>query len=166
MKEIILVGNGSSMLDKKNSYEIDSYKKVVRFNSFKIKGYEDYVGTKTNIWFTVNKAHIDRIHDFDEVIFHSWASEENCDLYKDFLKYRSVEKIKKEMVKETGIEHPSTGLIAIFYFLKRYNQINIVGYDWWHKDKHHYGDEEARGTLHRPQKEFEIISKLQNVKFI
>ena len=118
MKEIILVGNGSSMLDKKNSYEIDSYKKVVRFNSFKIKGYEDYVGTKTNIWFTVNKAHIDRIHDFDEVIFHSWASEENCDLYKDFLKYRSVEKIKKEMVKETGIEHPSTGLIAIFYFLK------------------------------------------------
>ena len=66
MKEIILVGNGSSMLDKKNSYEIDSYKKVVRFNSFKIKGYEDYVGTKTNIWFTVNKAHIDRIHDFDE----------------------------------------------------------------------------------------------------
>lgn len=166
MRDIILVGNGSTMLERKMGLEIDAHDKVVRFNSFKIKGYEDYVGTKTNVWFTVNKAHINRVYDFDEVLFHSWASEESCLLYEDFLRHRAVEKIKKETIKETGIDHPSTGLIAIFHFLKKHKQINIVGYDWWVREKHHYGDSEARGTLHNPKKELQIINELKNVNFI
>tara|TARA_E500000318_G_C3562034_1_gene213921 strand:+ start:882 stop:1382 length:501 start_codon:yes stop_codon:yes gene_type:complete len=166
MRDIILVGNGSSLLERTKGDEIDSYNKIVRFNSFKIKGFKDHVGSKTNVWFTVNRTHINRIHDFDEVYFHSWAREENCLLYADFLKFRSVEKIKQETIKETGMHNPSTGLIAIFHFLKEHRQIDLIGFDWWVRDKHHYGDDEKRGTLHDPKKELQIISKLKNVKMI
>ena len=61
---IIIVGNGTSITDNKNGHKIDSFDTVLRFNSFKIRGYEEYTGTKTNIWFTVNRAHIKNINDF------------------------------------------------------------------------------------------------------
>lgn len=166
MRDIILVGNGSSLLERKMGTVIDSYKKIVRFNSFTTKGFEDHVGSKTNVWFTVNRKHINKIYDFDEVLFHSWAKEENCLLYADFLKFRSVDKISQETIKETGIHNPSTGLIAIFHFLKKHKEVDLIGFDWWAREKHHYGDDEKRGTLHEPKKELEIINKLKNVKSI
>ena len=81
--DIILVGNGSSLLNKVNKELIDSYKTVVRFNSYKINGFEKYVGTKTDIWFTVNKHHFDHIKHYNKVITHSWAKT-NCQLYQQF----------------------------------------------------------------------------------
>ena len=75
MKKILLVGNGSSMLDNKRKDLIDSYDTVVRFNSYKIEGYEEYVGTKTDIWFTRNMLHINEIDVYSKVLFHSWAHE-------------------------------------------------------------------------------------------
>ena len=38
--------------------------------------------------------------------------------------------------------------------------IYITGFDWWNTDKHHYGDNEKRGTLHKPIEEFKIILDL------
>ena len=46
---IIIVGNGTSILDKPNGNKIDSFDTVLRFNGFKIKGHEEYTGIKTNI---------------------------------------------------------------------------------------------------------------------
>ena len=69
---IVIVGNGTSILDKANGDKIDNFDTVLRFNGFKIKGFEKNTGTKTNIWFTVNHAHMNQIDAFDEVIVHSW----------------------------------------------------------------------------------------------
>ncbi len=44
---VIIVGNGTSILDSKNGKSIDSFDDVVRFNSFRIKDYEEYTGKKT-----------------------------------------------------------------------------------------------------------------------
>ena len=51
---IILVGNGPSALSKKVGKYIDKIPIVVRFNSFRLEGYEEYVGTKTDIWLTTD----------------------------------------------------------------------------------------------------------------
>ena len=48
----LVIGNGSSVREHKLRNKIDSYDTVIRFNRgyFEgIKGYEDYVGTKTDI---------------------------------------------------------------------------------------------------------------------
>lgn len=165
---IILVGNGSSVLDKQNGLLINSFDTVVRFNSFKIKGYEAHVGTKTNIWFTVNSHHIERIQDFKSIICHSWACENECENFKKIKNKRAdATMVNKELIKSIPVKLPSTGLIAIFYFLNQYNEIYITGFDWWDRNKHHYGDNEIRGNNHNPKEEYKIIQSLKNkVKFI
>ena len=44
---IVIVGNGTSILDNPNGHKIDSFETVLRFNGFKIKKHEEYTGTKT-----------------------------------------------------------------------------------------------------------------------
>lgn len=48
-KNIAIVGNSSSILNKKLGKVIDEYDDVVRFNKAKIKNFEDYVGAKTTL---------------------------------------------------------------------------------------------------------------------
>ena len=159
---IIIVGNGTSILDNDNGNKIDSFDTVVRFNSFKTKGYEKHTGTKTNIWMTVNRAHKEDIDSFGRVIVHSWGFNKNTDkLYKDLSSLRICEKTERDFVKSIPLRDPSTGLIAIWMFIEEYDQVCITGFDWWDREKHHYGDNEIRGTLHKPDKEFEIIKGLE-----
>lgn len=44
------MGSSSKILDRKRGDFIDKFEHVVRFNSYKIKGYEAYVGSKEKIW--------------------------------------------------------------------------------------------------------------------
>lgn len=167
--DIILIGNGTSILDTQNGKIIDQYNNIVRFNSFKIKGFENYTGNNTNTWITVNRTHIQSINEFDNIIVHSWANEANCKLLKEFSKIRPVAKFKKDLISSIPIKTPSTGLIAIYYFLKQYDVVTITGFDWWDREVHHYGDKEQRGTLHKPDEEYKIIKEFidnKKVKFL
>lgn len=163
---IIIVGNGSSILDNKNGKRIDSFDHVVRFNSFKIKDLEEFTGTKTTTWFSVNFAHIKE--DFDRVIWHSWQNDESKDnnFQKLLEKFPTATKVKKEIIDEARsfdpdrVRSPSTGLIAIFYFLHQFESVTITGFDWWAREKHHYADNERRGTIHDPEIEMKVINKL------
>jgi hypothetical protein len=51
-KNLIIVGNGGNSLKSKNGNFIDNCDVVIRVKSFIIEGFEDYVGTKTDIWST------------------------------------------------------------------------------------------------------------------
>lgn len=160
MSRVIIVGNGSSLLDVENGKKIDDFDIVVRFNSYKINGYELFVGKKTDVWFTVNKSHIDEV--FDKVYVHSWQYDhKKCEVYKEVYSKIPCIKISRKDVENTGFEYPSTGLIAIFKMLESYSSVTITGFDWWHKKDHHYGDNELRGTLHNPKAEKEVIDALE-----
>ena len=47
---IAIVGNGPSAMSGYNGKFIDSCDIVVRFNMYQTESYEDYVGSKTDIW--------------------------------------------------------------------------------------------------------------------
>jgi hypothetical protein len=49
-RSIILVGSSSKILDSKHGASIDKFAHVVRFNTYEIDGYEEYVGSKEKIW--------------------------------------------------------------------------------------------------------------------
>ena len=49
-KGCIVIGCAPSMLLNKWGPLIDRFNTVVRLNSYKIEGYEEHVGTKTDIW--------------------------------------------------------------------------------------------------------------------
>jgi hypothetical protein len=157
MSSVIIVGNGTSIIKKKNGLKIDSFDVVVRFNSFKI--IEKFTGKKTSHWFTVNTNHIGE--SFTKIHTHSWSfNKEECKIYKELSEVSFCTKTTKKDVLDTGLNFPSTGLIAIFKYIARYGFVTITGFDWWDTENHHYADNEKRGSLHDPTKEKEIIMGL------
>jgi hypothetical protein len=168
-KSVIIIGNGPSLLEKENGKIIDEFDEVVRFNNFKIKGFEKNVGTKITYWYnTIGSEKIQNPP--EQIIWHSWQWDEEKDLkYKEFLKnHPNAKKTKKETILEikeyTGekeYSHYSTGAIAIWNILKEYSNVTITGFDWWeNKGKHHYHNNGTIGTIHKPEKEFILIKKL------
>lgn len=184
--KVIIVGNGSSLLDKNNGELIDSFDIVVRFNSYTIEKFEKQVGTKTNYWFnTVNFSN--KLTNFrtnakyDRIYWHSWHwSKETDDGYKAFVSHfkdKEIIKTSKDTiteiqnyVKDNTYYSYSTGIIAIWMLLKEYNDITITGFDWWTPNKkHHYNDNGIKGNIHQPDKEYKVIQKLlqeEKIKFL
>ena len=169
--KIILIGNGPSALDHKFGSLIDSYETVVRFSWYHTKGYEDYVGIKTDIWFTTvaDPARIE-IGGYREVYEHSWewraAKDQN---YKNLITHfpnmkKTQKKTITEMQKFAGDDDYfsySTGAIAAYLFSKEHGQVTLYGFDWWeNRDEHHYGDGQSIGNNHKPKQELNLISKL------
>jgi hypothetical protein len=66
--KVIVVGNSSCMLAKKNGPKIDTYDYVVRMGECRVRGYEAHVGTKTDMyrakWF--NLFNCENIHTEEE----------------------------------------------------------------------------------------------------
>ena len=179
--KIIIVGNGTSILNKAFGQLIDDYETVLRFNNYGTKGFEKFSGIKTDIWFNVvnfpdKKKEWRMSEPYRKIYLHSWEWDKNKDKlfieFQDFYKEKNVgfiEKTQKNIIEEiqqfagdflySGI---STGLIAIWMMLKQYDSVDIIGFDWWETDNHHYNDNAIRGTLHQPIKEKLIIDKLRD----
>lgn len=169
-RHIVVVGNGGSLLNSNKGVAINSFKDVVRFNDYRIFGYEADVGTKTTIWFTVNCELRKLKNKYKRVYFHSW----NWDRTKVDCYYRlrgafpellNTQRTDCIEIKANVPKYPnmafSTGLIAIHILLREYDHLHLVGFDWGiDKYRHHYGDEEARGDLHKPKLEWEYIQRL------
>jgi hypothetical protein len=177
---VIVIGNGPSLLENNNGKLIDLFDCVVRFNNFKIKGYENHTGIKTTHWFNTigNQKLEEGINPFN-IVWHSWHWEKETDKnYQEFIKNyprakktirTEIEEIQKYM-NDFKYFNYSTGAIAIWMLLKEFPNITITGFDWWKKkDKHHYHNNGTIGTIHKPEKELAFIKKLiseNKVKFL
>ena len=168
MTRTLIVGNGTSLLDVPRGQTIDSFDEVVRFNSFKTQGFEEFTGTKTTTWFTCNRAHMNK--SFPRVIWHSWQKEKSNDPnfqtmldlfpHAEAVEWDVIEEARSLAPNPDNFKAPSTGLLAILLFLREVESVKIIGFDWWSTDKHHYGDNEKRGTLHNPEIESRVICRL------
>jgi hypothetical protein len=50
MSELVVVGNGPSLLGSRLGSKIDAFRHIVRFNGYRLEGFESDVGTRTTIW--------------------------------------------------------------------------------------------------------------------
>lgn len=174
MARVILIGNGTSVLDNPLGQKVDEFDTVVRFNSFKTIGLEEFTGKRTDIWVTcvAHNKHMKNINDFKRVIVHSWTKRANeCLLFKKIKDKRTdaykIENGPINRLVNKGVKDPSTGLIAIEYFLETNAEVYLHGFDWWDRERHHYADSEKRGTLHKPQLEYKVIKEFgDRLKFL
>ncbi|MDD4109934.1 MAG: glycosyltransferase family 29 protein [Clostridia bacterium] len=162
MKKVIIIGNGSSVLDKKNGEIINSFDIVVRVNDFRIDGYEEYVGNKTDILVTFAVYRLENIKAISEkynfkriLIFDPY---DMCKKDDPLSQYNLFNSIKNKTYTtqilnrtDTWIEMSqhhyrhipwSTGLVAIWTLLKEYDHIYITGFDYFREDRErlHYFD--------------------------
>ena len=195
-KKMIVIGNGPSVLKKKNGSKIDKFDKVVRFNTFSNNGeFSDYVGTRTDFWFinaknirTRNPQIIKMMKNID---YKKIYIEQNpYDPQKKLLKYfpelkknNKVEfcdinlfnEIQKKHFNPYGINpHPSLGLQGINLLANKYPEyeIYIIGFDNFNTDKIHYmdkigvNDTNIKHNLNKEIKFLEYLIKKYNIKKI
>lgn len=169
----ILIGNGTSVLDKKLGETVNSFDRVVRFNSYKTKGFEPYCGDKVTDWFNVQYFLDEDFRlkrNYHQYVFHSWSWNPRPEKYRRMssliladTKKDTEESTLKEMwnfCPDSGYKWYSTGAIATWMMLKEFESVSLFGFDWWDRKNHHYGDNEIRGNVHNPQNELLFFQKL------
>jgi len=130
----LLVGNGSSVLDYQLGPVIDSFDTVCRFNEFEITGYEQHVGTKTDIWFrnTSNRLRWRDPDQFKQVILQTTEYPGMGALLYLFNRFDSV---SPETIAEIRKYVPnrganlSTGIQAIAHMIRQAGKVYVMGFD-------------------------------------
>ena len=186
-KKIIIIGNGPSVLEKKNGKLIDSFDKVVRFNTFKNdEEFSDYVGYRTDFWF-INAKNIrtrspEIIKMMENINYEKIFVEQNpYDPKKKLLKYfpeleqnNKVDfcdidlfnEIQNKHFNPKGMNpHPSLGLQGINLLANKFPEyeIYIMGFDSFNTNKIHYMDKmEVNDTnvKHNLDKEINFLEHL------
>lgn len=174
--DTIVIGNGPSVFSKKTGDFINNVSTVIRINKFYTEGFEQYVGTKTDIW-AVNMGYLfDNSITWDKprpqpktVIFAPYSITE----YKNYtdcqkIKLKSNEElcdinVSKQMDKYYDKKRsiwPSTGL----YCLMQYNPCYIIGFDNFLSNQHHYGDDDSFFKHHNGNFEKEFVYNMVKEK--
>lgn len=169
MSNIIIVGNGEGVLDKKNGALIDSFETVVRLGRYVTDGFEEFVGSKTDIISTIYwKLDIDRLaktkvilnvplHLQDTFLESEEYIENMLSSYKSNIIYLNKEEDKEQLIKEyTDILPPfrniqninfSLGFKTLFFIKKLFPEKKIftTGFDFfktgWYWDVNHNRDD-------------------------
>ena len=137
--ELVIIGNAPFDKSKELGNRINSFNKVVRFNNFATKGYEKYIGSKTDIWcmscfvyysnkklFNNRKNSINKILVLKPEVFLNEHPYEDHPKTKLLIQNRDIVVPSKYDFKK---KWPSTGILSIYYFLNFYPKIYITGFN-------------------------------------
>jgi len=153
-KQILIIANGNSILNHKLGEKIDQFETVGRINNFSSAGFEDYVGTKTDIWFNGANQGLKRRNDLDGkriiVFVPAGILQRKGDaIHKRIEKRLGVGINRYELIpyadmqryeKISGVTRPTTGLNAILWGLENFQELIIHGYDFFIASQTHYNE--------------------------
>jgi len=174
MKKIIVIGNASSILNINKKEKINSFDIVIRCNSFQIKGYENYVGTKTDIISIIGsgaglKDYIKNYKDNSKNIKTIWFSRPKNLCFKQhkklitphkIIEYPSIKLFKKLQTKLNNFKNlPSTGIVTIEMALNVFKSpIYITGFDFFKTNHYHNNKKKKIGRSHPSTSEKKLIN--------
>ena len=151
--KILIIGNGSSVLNYSFGEQIDKFSVVSRINNYSITKFEDYVGFKTDIWFNGANQNLTKRKKMPEevVIFipaeilhrkgetiHNRISK-RLNISKDNYLLVPIETMEK-YEKQLGVIRPTTGTSAILWAMDNYQEVIIHGFDFFIDSKSHYNE--------------------------
>jgi len=151
--EILIIGNGRSILDYSFGEQINKFSVVGRINNYSIKKYDNYVGYKTDIWFNGANQNLKKRNSIpnEVVVFippeilhrkgeniHSRISK-RLNISKEKYSLVSIETIQ-QYEKQLGVTRPTTGTSSILWALENYKKVIIHGFDFFIDSKTHYNE--------------------------
>lgn len=212
---VLLIGNSDINRDKKYGDKIDEFDLVIRMNRYRILEYEEYLGTKTNVWvlnraISLGKSRVrmleiglqDETHqrliqdypnlfgpnrvasgllknlmpgnssdviintkfqmnqaiskDLDTMLMVTYVDnqKELVDLHNKIQKHKGFKvadtfgvsqylRSRWDELIDKSFYKPATGLLAIHYFLEKYDRIYLHNFDCG-KSKHYWGDTDSQ----------------------
>lgn len=164
MKEILLIGNGPSAAKYTMGKVIDNFPCVARFNTFRIHGWKEYVGSKCDIWLAIDLfPQWQGLYDYKEVYFVNPVRNQPNPAFDKFKVAMSDAQLLPAWVWDDVCAemkaHPSTGALAAYFFSKSYDRVYLYGFDCFQADRHHYGDD-LNHCHHKADKERAFVDKL------
>lgn len=153
MKTCIFVGNG--VIEKELGSLIDSYDHVYRFNRFVTKGFEKIVGTRCTHWilnnalvtdsrdyFRKNISRVKKTHtEFLQAYVVTTSTNQESILKNIKTKYNMFDYVIDTSFEGGFFKHkPSTGVVALKQVIKKYKQVDLVGFDFG-QTNHYWGVE-------------------------
>ena len=152
-KEILIIGNGRSVLDYSFGEQINKFSVVGRINNYSIKKFESFVGHKTDIWFNGANQNLKRqkVIPNEVVVFippgilrrkkekiHDRISRR---LHIDKEKYFLIPLETMENYEIlTGVKRPTTGTSCILWAVENFEKVIIHGFDFFIDSKSHYNN--------------------------
>lgn len=118
MNKVVIIGNGKSVLQKKNGKEIDEYPQVVRINRFRLNGYEPFVGTKTDV-IAFSKAAFTEYIKPNNILYKEFIAEQKQNLLNLHTFYKQNNLNKREIrqklteVKHNALFYPEVDLASV-----------------------------------------------------
>ena len=182
-QSILIIGNGESVLNNKLQDKINAFDIVLRINNYQTTGYEEFLGTKTDIWFNGANSKLTIPKDIPGRVVVAIPSRVFLKYKENILPYVSKrlnmenEKFllipKDDILNYEGIvghTRLTTGLYAIMWTLKNYEDIYIHGFDFFINSKSHYYDSKImnfvnenilnKGHKHDNRKEYDFVNSL------
>ena len=186
---ILIIANGQSILETKLGTKIDDFNNIARINNYKIEGYEEFVGTKTDIWINGANSKLaildiipekiivalpSKVFDKNEANILSYVSKKLNMSQNKFLLVPNKDILNYE--NEVDNNRLTTGLYSIMWALKNYENIYIHGFDFFINSKSHYFDSKLinfmnekilnKGHKHDNQRENGFVNNLIKEKKI
>lgn len=180
---ILIIGNSKNIVNKNMGKKIDTFDNIIRFNDYKIKDFENDIGTKTNIHFVnhlngENKVFVNNLKDDKLYITYLFKTNRNKKNNKNFEKiknkypleylYDDAKKyIKKKKIVDK-IPHLRLGLIAICCMLYYKKKVIIYGFDTENNTsgEHYQNHRNFNEKVHNNETERKILKYLIDNKFI
>ncbi|MFM7010164.1 MAG: glycosyltransferase family 29 protein [Betaproteobacteria bacterium] len=156
VKSVVVVGNGPSIHGSRLGNIIDAHDEVVRFNSYRLAGYEADTGSKTTLWSTFGRDTLpaDSTPPPRAICVHEKASPaggvKECICIPAAF-YTQMQKDLRAISQHKRAEHinPTSGFLVIRWLLQSgCPHLNLAGFDHFSKvssKKHHYWDSRSYG---------------------
>ena len=152
-KEILIIGNGRSVLDYSFGEQINKFSVVGRINNYSTKKFENFVGHKTDIWFNGANQNLKRqkVIPNEVVVFippgilrrkkekiHDRISRR---LHIDKAKYSLIPlEVMETFEKISGVTRLTTGTASILWAVENFEKVLIHGFDFFIDSKSHYNE--------------------------
>ena len=152
-KEILIIGNGRSVLDYSFGKQINTISIVGRINNFTIRNYSEYIGQRTDIWFNGANQNLKRqkVIPNEVVVFippkilrhkkekiHDRISRR---LHIDKAKYSLIPlDVLENFEKISGVTRLTTGTASILWAMENFEKVLIHGFDFFIDSKSHYNN--------------------------
>jgi len=146
MNDVVIVGNGPSLLEREMGAIIDEHKTVIRINNYVIEDFERHVGKKTDIWALDTKnlfrheMFADRLETTPRLwilVSVSYAAPRQpvIDLVDKLHDNYYIAPRSAAVALRSELEtFPSTGAFTIYTALSEFadiKPIHIIGFDHW-----------------------------------
>ena len=152
-KEILIIGNGRSVLDHSFGKQINKFSIVGRINNYSIDNYAEHVGGKTDIWFNGANQNLKRrkvIHNEivvfipPEILRHKKEKVHDQISNRLHIDKKNYSLIPLEIMENyetiTGVKRPTTGTASILWAVENFEKVLIHGFDFFIDSKSHYND--------------------------